>query len=76
MNKLGEQAVNIMGNPGEQAVNNMVNMDGEQKENVSEQLVNRGGEQGEHDQRQKLLKTLSTIEMCEELYTRIMAGEV
>ncbi len=76
MNILGEQAVNMLGNPGEQVVNNMVNMDGEQIGKVGEQLVNRVGEQGEHDQRQKLLKTFSTIEMCEELYARIMAGEV
>ncbi len=57
-------------------VNNRVNRGGEQILNVGEKLVNRGGEQGEHDQRQKLLKTFSTIEMCEELYAIIMAGEV
>ena len=76
VNMLGEQAVNMLGDPGEQAVNNKVNMEDKYPVNIGEQLVNRGSEHGEHEQRQRLLKTLTTLEMCEELYTRIKAGEV
>ena len=79
VNMLGEHMVNRVGEHGEQPVNIPVNIPVNMMPvavvNNGEQGVNNVGEHMDSLTKRNILRTLTSAEICEELYSRMQSGE-